>query len=346
MSSNWSTSTQQRASGLLNSIPGYTGYKDKERRRDVDKQVREKVAAALSTQADRVDVVARDLAGARQLAAIGPVDALAKQLRHLIDRIANATYGYGGLRSDRPIDEGALDQLRLFDESLFDGVDQLSAPIGALETAAAAGQELAGPIGAVDEVARKLGARLDLRGQIIETGKAAPVAEVDAALQVLKTPEQRKAEQEPPPAYALNQGDALAILGDNFIVDSRIEVDSTARSFRLFRIDAVPDRWLFVPNQQDGMHALLAVSTDSFTEQSLSIGSTSYRSSAAGSGTSEIAGAGGASNRLAVAFWLLEAVDDQSGRAVVLKWSGQTQVFTGTEVHSDDIEIFGPAKPS
>src|SRR6476620_1949775 len=120
MSSNWSQSTQKRATGWLNSIPGYSGYKDKERRRDADKQVREKVAAALTTQADRVDQVARELATSRQLTAIGPVDALAKQLRHVIDRIATATYGYGGLFSDRPIDERALDQIRQFDESLFE----------------------------------------------------------------------------------------------------------------------------------------------------------------------------------------------------------------------------------
>ena len=34
MSSNWSKSSHSTASGFLHSIPGYTGYKDKERRRD------------------------------------------------------------------------------------------------------------------------------------------------------------------------------------------------------------------------------------------------------------------------------------------------------------------------
>jgi hypothetical protein len=346
MSSNWSQSTQEKASGWLNSIPGYSGYKDKERRRDADKQVREKVAAALSAQADRVDQVARELATSRQLTAIGPVDALAKQLRHVIDRIATATYGYGGLFSDRPIDERALDQIRLFDESLFASVDALTAPIGALEQASAAKQDLAGPADAVADVARQFGARLDLRNQIIETGKPAPEDQVDAALQVLKTPEQQKAETAPSAAYDLHDRDALAILGDNFIVDSRIEVTSSAQSFRLFRVDSVPERWLYVPIQPQATFALLTNSNDAFSEQALTIGTTAYTIDASGSGTSEIAGAGGKSNQIAVSYWLLNAVDNPAGRAVVLKWSGQTQVFTGSEVHPDDVEIFGPAKSS
>jgi len=344
MSSNWSQSTQKRASGLLSSIPGYAGYKDKERRRDADKQVREKVSAALSAQADRVERMARDLAGARQLTAIGPVDALAKQLRHLIDRIATATYGYGGLFSDRPVDEQALDQIHLFDESLFSSVDALSAPIGALEEAFGAKQDPAPSIAAVGEAARQLGVRLDLRTNIIETGKPAAADQVELALQVLKTPAQQKADAAPPAAYELRDGDALAVLGDNYLVDSRIDVTSPEQSFRLFRVDTVPERWLCVPMQHDATLALMTVSTETFTEQRLAIGAVAYTAEAAGAGNSEIAGAGGKSSQLAVAFWRLEAIDSPAGRAVVLKWSGQTQVFTGAEVHPDDVEIFGPAK--
>jgi hypothetical protein len=344
MSSNWSTASEQRATGWLNSIPGYSGYKDKERRRDADKQVRERVAAALSAQADRVDQIARALAQERQLSAIEPVDNLSKQLRSLVDRIAHATYGYGGIFSDRPIDEKALDQIRLFDESLFEGVDQLAPPITKLEQAAATKQDVAGSAAAVASVARQLGARLDLRGQIVETGQPAPEDQVNAALQVLKTPEEQKAESAPPAAYNLNQGDALSILGDNFIVDSRIEVDSADRTFRLFRVDTVPDRWLYVPNQPGGMLALLTATTDEFTEQPLTIGGKPYVADASGSGTSQISGAGGAAPAISVHYWLLKSAGSPNGRAVVLTWSGQRQVYVGNEVHPDDVEIFGPAK--
>jgi hypothetical protein len=328
---------------LLHSIPGYTGYKDKERRRDADKQVRDKVAAALSTQADRVDEVAQTLATQRQLTAIGPVDDLSKLLRHLIDRIAHATYGYGGLFSNRPIDERALDQIRAFDESLFESVASLSNPIGSLEQAAAAKQDLGAPTSAVDAAARQLSAQIDLRGQIIETGEPAPQDQVDAALQVLKSPDQQASEKAPPPAYDLHEKDALAIMGDNFLVDSRIEVDSASASFRLFRVDTAPNRWLFVPSNKGSNYALLTESADDFTEQPLAIGGKPYVNDASGSGTSQIAGAGGSSNSINVHFWLLKSADGGAGRAVVLTWSGQRQVYAGDEVHPDDVEIFGAA---
>lgn len=346
MSSNWSTTSERRATGWLNSIPGYSGYKDKERRRDADKQVRERVSAALSAQADRVDQVARALATERQLTMIGPVDNLSKQLRSLVDRIAHATYGYGGIFSDRPIDEKALDQIRIFDESLFDGVDQLAAPITKLESAAAAKQGVASAADDVATVARQLSARLDLRNQVVESGQPAPEDQVNAALQVLKTPEEQKAESAPPAAYNLNQRDALSIMGDNFVVDSRIEVDSTPLTFRLFRVDTVPDRWLYVPDQPGGMLALLTATSDDFSEQPLSIGGKSYVADASGSGTSQITGAGGAAPTISVHYWLLKSANVPNGRAVVLTWSGQRQVYVGAEVHPDDVEIFGPAKSS
>src|SRR6266498_268329 len=106
-------------SGVLSAIPGYRGYRSKEDRRDADRRVREKVAAALDELADRVETVARSLADQRQITAVGSVDEFAKSLRHLINRVLTASYGFGGLFSDRNVNEHALDQLRQFDESLF-----------------------------------------------------------------------------------------------------------------------------------------------------------------------------------------------------------------------------------
>ncbi len=57
-----------RIAGLLDSVPGYRGYRNKEDRRDADRRVRERVAAAFAAQADRVERVGRDLANQRRLA--------------------------------------------------------------------------------------------------------------------------------------------------------------------------------------------------------------------------------------------------------------------------------------
>src|SRR5690242_17795030 len=98
-----------RISGLLASVPGYRGYRTKEERRDADRRVRERVAAAFAAQADRVERVARALADQRRLKDVGPVNEFAQAIRHLVDRISTATYGYGGLFGDRNVDETALD---------------------------------------------------------------------------------------------------------------------------------------------------------------------------------------------------------------------------------------------
>ncbi|GIW04183.1 MAG: hypothetical protein KatS3mg059_0803 [Thermomicrobiales bacterium] len=73
----------------------------------------------------------RQLAEQRKIQDVGAVDELARAIRHLIDRITTATYGYGGLFSDRNVDEVALDQLRRFDESLLQGAQELEAPVTA-----------------------------------------------------------------------------------------------------------------------------------------------------------------------------------------------------------------------
>ena len=85
------SSATDRIGGLLGSIPGYRGYRDKEERRDADRRVRERVAAAYAAQADRVERVARDLANQRRLKDVGPVNEFAQAIRHkLVLEISDA----------------------------------------------------------------------------------------------------------------------------------------------------------------------------------------------------------------------------------------------------------------
>src|SRR5215218_9801645 len=234
-----------KVGGLLQSVPGDRGYKSKEERRDSERRVRERVATAFVGQAERAERVASDLANQRRLRDIGPVDEFAQTARHLIDRISTASYGYGGLFSDRNVDEHALDQLRLFDEALLDSVSELDAPISALEAALTANTDLSGPTRDGLTATRKILARLDLRDDVIETGRPAP----DDKIQDILSPKSKE-DQGPPPAYNLTSGDALSILGDNFVVDGKIDLDVTGRRLRLHRLGQSPERWLLVPAER------------------------------------------------------------------------------------------------
>ena len=114
-----------RINRLLNRVPGYSGYRDKENRRDSDRRVRDQVVAGLGKPIDALQGLASRLANERRITAVGPVSEAIASTRHLQDRIRTATYGYGGLESDRDVDAAALDQLVEFDQSMVTQVDNL-----------------------------------------------------------------------------------------------------------------------------------------------------------------------------------------------------------------------------
>jgi hypothetical protein len=337
------SSATGRVSGLLASIPGYRGYRNKEDRRDADKRVRERVAAAFAAQADRVERVARDLANQRRLKDVGPVNEFAQAIRHLVDRIATATYGYGGLFGDRNVDETALDQLRLFDEALMSGVTDLEGPIAALEQAFADSADLVAPSREGITATKKILSHLDLRNEVIETGRPAPQEKIQDILSP-KSP----AEQGPPPAFNLNPGDAISILGDNFVVDGRIDLRAGGQSLRLLRVSTSPERWLAVPGDREHAFALLNLTDQPFTPGAESrIGGEAYTVNWSAAGTGEVSGKGGSTGQRAATVSVLTGKPDPASRAVVVDWGTERQVLTGKEIYPDDVEIYGaPGKAS
>jgi hypothetical protein len=318
-------------SGVLNSIPGYRGYRSKEDRRDADRRVRVKVATALDELADRVETVAKSLADQRQITAVGPVDEFAKSLRHLINRISTATYGYGGLFSDRNVDEYALDQLRQFDESLFKDADGITTAVGALEQAYSTGSGLAEATKAGTEAARQLNRRFETRGEVIETAKPAAA---ESVLAVISPPETA-----PPAIYNLHEHDALSISGENYVVDGRIDVEAGANSFRLFRIDEEQKLWLLAPASGSGKVAL--VNEKEVTgEDQIESTSPATEVKSQGSGTGSVIAEGKKVESRAVAFSIQ---GDSTSVMIALDWSGERQKFEGKEIALDEIEVYPAA---
>ena len=326
---------ERRVGSLLDRIPGYRGYRAKEDRRDADRRVRDHLATVYGQQADRVERVARELATQRRLNEIGPVDEFARNMRHFVDRVRTASYGYGGLMGDRDVDSAALDQLLQFDESLLAGTDELNGPISELESAFTGNGDLAAPARAGTAVVRRLLARFDLRGEVVETGKPAPRESVLRVLGAGRT-------DHAPPAYGLHDGDALAILGDDYLVDARIEVTGQP-SFRLFRLKGGADeQWLFAPQQvEHGLALVKPVPSPPPSGTETTIDGTTYTTQVTGSGDGEVIGIGGKSGLRTVRFTSLVGTADPQARALVLDWGNERQAFAGREVHPNDIEIFG-----
>jgi hypothetical protein len=333
------TRVGRSAANLLNAVPGYTGYRAKEDRRDADRRVRDHLVRVYSEQAGRVERVARDLAEQRRITDVGPVDEFAQAIRHLIDRINTATYGYGGLFSDRDIDERALDQLRLFDEGMLTGVEQLEQPIRRLEAAHKENTALAGIAREGRDIVRAINDRFDKRGEIIETGQPLPEQSVRAVLE-MAAPEGRT-----PPAYWLDDGDALTVFGDDVLVDARLDVAAAERSFRMFRLSGVPqEEWLLVMGQSGtpyGRLRPLPATAPAVGSDSITINGTPYRLGTLIAGQGELIGPGGVSGYRPVKAYRLTSTTDESQIGILLDWGNEQQAFVGTTVHPQDVEIYG-----
>lgn len=329
----------RRGAQTLQSFPGYSGYRDKEDRRDADRRVRDHLVQEYRRQLDRVERVARNLADDRKITAIGPVDDFARAIRHLSDRINTATYGYGGLFSDRDVDESALDQLRLFDEGMLSGVGQLDESIGALETAYGADGDLRTPARTGRELVSRLNERFDTRGRVIESGTPEPDESVRALMAL------DAGSGDPAPTFWLDEGDAIDVLGQSGIVDSRLDVAAGAASVRLFRFTETPEeQWVLVPAQPGSPLALVSprpgASSVAAGETQVTIGDESFGVVSTTSGQAEIITPGAVSGYRPVTARSL-ATADGAAIGLLLDWGNEQQAFTGLSLGPGDVENFG-----
>lgn len=210
----------------LNKIPGYAGYKDKENRRDVDKQVRESVANALTAQIDTLTRYSAELSRQRDFEGLAAIEPAIGQIRLLADRIRTASYGYGGIFSENSIDETALEQLRLFDSALLREVDTMASQVAKLTSATPADNDVRSSM--IEEINR-LSKLFDSRGSVVQNGKP---SEDDAAMELLAIPEVI----EPSPLLQLQKGDALSVLGDNYITNGIITLKTDDGNILLARV--------------------------------------------------------------------------------------------------------------
>lgn len=157
---------------LMLKIPGFSGYYNKEMRRDADKMLRDHLAGQFAAQRARLNSIQNDLIRAKAYDMIGRIDKAITKLQTLIDRIRTATYGYAGLFDAARVDEAALDRLYQFDASLASGVDRLSGMVTNLEnvTRQKAVEESAidNAIDALVDETENLNATFDKRRQAIQ----------------------------------------------------------------------------------------------------------------------------------------------------------------------------------
>ncbi|HSB08402.1 MAG TPA: hypothetical protein VLM38_02740 [Blastocatellia bacterium] len=143
---------------LSSKIPGYSGYVDRERRREIDKLHREHLADRLRGLKTPLTEVVRELSAEGRLFEVGPVDAAIKKLDHLENRVRFASYGYAGFFDVVKIEQPQLDAIYKFDLALVENVDKIEEKLSQLKAQASTSDRLKAACGEVvaeiDQTAR------------------------------------------------------------------------------------------------------------------------------------------------------------------------------------------------
>jgi hypothetical protein len=119
---------------ILSKIPGFSGYMERQKRRDSDKLLRDTIANRFEQEWQRVSALQRDFISQGQIAYVDDLEAAAIKLRTFADRVRRATRGYSSLFEAVKINEDELAKLYGFDSALLDLSDQVGRAIDNVET--------------------------------------------------------------------------------------------------------------------------------------------------------------------------------------------------------------------
>jgi hypothetical protein len=118
---------------ILDKIPGFKGYMERQARRDSDKILRETIADRFEALWQRVSAIQKDFISSGQIDLLDDLESAAIKLRTFSDRVRRATRGYTGLFDAIKINEAELQKIYAYDATLLDLADEVSRSIDNLE---------------------------------------------------------------------------------------------------------------------------------------------------------------------------------------------------------------------
>ncbi len=156
---------------LIDKIPGWSGYQQRQKRRQADKLLRETLADQLNAQRRRMDAAQKSLIRHGRLDLVGEMESAVTQLKTFADRVIFASYGYAGLFAAVKIREAELKQLYDFDAALFEYVERLDTANDHLQAAISEGEGLEATIDVIREIVQEANTTFDRRQRLfLETG--------------------------------------------------------------------------------------------------------------------------------------------------------------------------------
>lgn len=160
---------------LVDKIPGFRGFQDRELRRDVDKLQREHLAAELGRLKSALRDKARGYTDAGKIGALNGFDRLDRQLDGLSQTVRFSDYGATGFFDPVKIGDAELERLYQFDLSLLDDLKELEGGSAAIPSPG--GEDPTPALDGLRERARALEDKWRQReqvvGNVVQTGRDA-----------------------------------------------------------------------------------------------------------------------------------------------------------------------------
>ena len=153
---------------LMNKIPGYAGYRERESRREADQKHREFVAKRLTGKKSALQDVGETLMGNGGMSYLTKVDSLTNKIDRLVERTRHASAGFSSFADSNNVDTERLDRIYEHDMSLLQAVETLDATIASLESAAETNDNIAPAISKVKKGLDEIDAHLDSRDKILK----------------------------------------------------------------------------------------------------------------------------------------------------------------------------------
>ena len=152
---------------LLDVIPGWGGYQERQNRRKADQVLRQTLAEKLADQRRKLDVAQQDLISHGRVDLVDDVGVAVTQLQTFIDRVRFASYGYSGLFDAVRINQAELEQMYNFDVALFEYVGRLDEANSRLREAIPSEQGLVETIRIIQDICREANSTFDQREHVL-----------------------------------------------------------------------------------------------------------------------------------------------------------------------------------
>jgi hypothetical protein len=321
---------------IANVIPGYAGYQSKERRRDADRILRERLTGQYNAQRDRLTRIQQDAVRANQLALVSDLESANQQLSRFISRLRVAPTGYAGWFDAAQIQESDLDLIYQFDATLAGGVDELGGLLEGLQNAVRSREDTSKGYYALRDQLDALNQRLDAREEFVARGKRpAPSASPLGAL---------KDKQVPAPAGAnpyeqLRLNDAISYDKTDYLVGGRVVYSVANGKFYAYLLrDRDAQKWLRVgPNNELAIADEVQFSVPAPLPDTLSYGGKNYTVAEQGAANVQVEGASG-NQTGSVNYHRYSA--DGGARLYVEDWGTEVRVQAGSVVDPFEVKLY------